>query len=222
MALILFIDTSTEIAWVGLEKDGDILAVATNKLQKEHASFLHPAIEDLLKDNKFVFSQLDAVAIASGPGSYTGLRVAMATAKGFCFALHIPLITINSLKLMAYAASLSVDNKEFILCPMIDARRMEVFTAAYNNSLEEILPPISLILNEKSYSDILTENKIYFFGNGALKWQEISAHKNAHFIAAPSINKAFAAIAENAFSTQNFADLALSEPEYIKEFYDGK
>ena len=221
MALILFIDTSADEALVGLERDGLILAVEKNKQQKEHASFLHPAIERLLKSNHLTTLNLDAVAISSGPGSYTGLRVAMATAKGLCFALNIPLITVNTLKLMAKAAILVSENKNCLFCPMIDARRMEVFTALYNSDLEEILHPFALVLHEKSYSDYLADNSIYFFGNGALKWKEITTHTNAHFLAEPNTEQAFTLLAEQNFKAALFSDLALSEPEYVKAFYDG-
>ena len=221
MALILFIDTSTEDAVVGLEKDGLVLSVEYNNLQKEHASFLHPAIKLILSNNNFIMKDLEAVAIASGPGSYTGLRVAMATAKGLCFALNIPLITINSLKLLAKAAILNVDKKDFLFCPMIDARRMEVFTALYNNDLEELLHPFALVLHQKSYSDFLANKAIYFFGNGALKWQEISTNKNCLFLAKPQADKAFAILAEGCYHAKSFADLALAEPEYVKAFHDG-
>ena len=221
MALILFIDTSTEDALVGLEKDGVVLSIEHNNLQKEHASFLHPAIELILKNNNFNTQHLDAISIASGPGSYTGLRVAMATAKGLCFALNIPLITINSLKLLAKAAIINVENKNFLFCPMIDARRMEVFTALYNNDLKEILHPFALVLHQKSYSDFLVENNIYFFGNGSDKWKEISTDKNSFFLPKPNTDKAFAMIAEAKFNDKSFANLALSEPEYVKPFYDG-
>lgn len=221
MALILFIDTATEDALVGLEKDGEVLAVKKNNLQKEHASFLHTAIELLLKNNKLTISQLEAVAIASGPGSYTGLRVAMATAKGLCFALNIPLITLSSLKVMAKAAILNTEKKDYLFCPMIDARRMEVFTALYNKDLKEVLHPFALVLHQKSYSDYLDKKPIYFFGNGAFKWKEINTHKNSVFLPKPNTDKAFALLAEQSFADNIFADLALSEPAYIKGFYDG-
>ena len=221
MALILFIDTATEDALVGLEKDGEILGVERNNQQKEHASFLHPAIECLLKNNNLSASNLEAIAIASGPGSYTGLRVAMATAKGLCFALNIPLITISSLKLLAKAAIISNENINFLFCPMIDARRMEVFTALYNNELREILHPFALVLHQKSYSDFLAKNNIYFFGNGAAKWEEICADNNSHFLPKPNIEAAFTLLAEISFTEKEYANLALSEPEYVKGFYDG-
>ena len=221
MALILFIDTSTEDALVGLEKDGEILGVERNKNQKEHASFLHPAIELLLKNNNLTSNKLEAIAIASGPGSYTGLRVAMATAKGLCFALNIPLITINSLKLLAQAAILEKNNINFLFCPMIDARRMEVFTALYNKDLDEVLHPFALVLHQKSYSDYLDENNIYFFGNGAFKWEEMSTNNNCHFLPKPVVDHAFVLLAEMDFAAKNFANLALCEPEYVKGFYDG-
>src|SRR5882762_5440642 len=145
MALILNIDTATELASVSLSKEGQSLALLQNKDQKDHASWLHPAIEKMMQETGFRMQELDAVAVTAGPGSYTGLRVGMAAAKGFCYALNIPLITESTLKVMAFAAREQTE-PEGLYCPMIDARRMEVFTALYSTDLVEIIPATAMVI----------------------------------------------------------------------------
>jgi tRNA threonylcarbamoyladenosine biosynthesis protein TsaB len=135
MALILNIDTATETGGICIAEEGKTLAMAVNPEQKDHASWLHPAVEKIMRDAGCGMKDLQAVAVTAGPGSYTGLRVGMAAAKGFCYALGIPLITENTLKVMALAAKEQAPG-DGLLCPMIDARRMEVFTAVYQNDLE--------------------------------------------------------------------------------------
>jgi tRNA threonylcarbamoyladenosine biosynthesis protein TsaB len=164
MSLILNIDTATDIAHVSLSQSGEMLDSITNNDQKEHGSFLQPSIQKLLKNNSLAIASLDAVAVSVGPGSYTGLRVGMASAKGICFALQKPLITINSLEIISYAALLENSHKydltNALLCPLIDARRMEVFTALYNQKLEKILEPQAMIIDASSFEHYLLTNKI--------------------------------------------------------------
>src|SRR6186713_64350 len=145
MALILNIDTATEQGGICLAKEGKPLALATNKEPKDHAGWLHPAIEKLMRETGHRMKDLQAVAITAGPGSYTGLRVGMAAAKGFCYALDIPLITESTLKVMAFAAR-EQSSPTGLLCPMIDARRMEVFTALYSTDLVEIMPATAMVI----------------------------------------------------------------------------
>ncbi len=143
MGLILNIDTATETAQVSFAKDGKVLQSLTNELQKDHASFLQTAIQQLAKKNNLILTDVDGIAVTAGPGSYTGIRVGMASAKGLCYALNKPLIAINTLQVLTVAAQQELNNaSEILFCPMIDARRMEVFTAIYNNTLAEILPPL--------------------------------------------------------------------------------
>ena len=150
MALILNIDTTGSKTSIALAIDGDVIADASNSEQRDHASWIHPAIDQLLLRNGFKPADLSAIAVTVGPGSYTGLRVGLATAKGFCYALNIPLITENTLLVMASQAISRYSNEkqpsvDFYI-PMIDARRMEVFTAVYDNDLNKILTPKALIL----------------------------------------------------------------------------
>lgn len=221
MGLILNIDTATETAQVSFAKDGKVLQSLTNELQKDHASFLQTAIQQLAKKNSIALADVDAIAVTAGPGSYTGIRVGMASAKGLCYALNKPLIAINTLQVLTVAAQQELNNaSEILFCPMIDARRMEVFTATYNNTLAEILPPCAIILEEKSFLSQLQNNKILFFGSGAPKWKSLCSHSNASFAAASNITEAMASLSEAYFVQQKFSDLAYSQPFYIKEFQD--
>lgn len=216
MALILNIDTAVESGSVCLAKEARSLQFAINSSQKDHASWLHAIIQKIIVEAGRNLADIDAVAVTIGPGSYTGLRVGLSTAKGLCFALDIPLIAINTLEMMAYA----VENKEVdFICPLIDARRMEVFMAVYNKRREEIVKPVALIIESDSFDLILAAGKTIFSGNGSKKLQKTIVHTNAIF----NNNAATAAdmihLSERAFVEKNFANLAYVEPFYIKEFY---
>ncbi len=218
MALIVNIDTATETAHVSIAEDGKILHSLINDVQKDHAAFLQPALEQLIKNTGIGFSAIDGVAFTAGPGSYTGLRVGMASAKGLCYALNKPLIAISTLKVMAKAAVEQADDSSVLFCPMIDARRMEVFTAIYNNALTEVLPPCALVLDENSYFNYLQKNKIVFFGSGMQKWRATIQNNHALFTQVINLPAALAALSYEYFQKTEFADLAYAEPFYIKEF----
>jgi tRNA threonylcarbamoyladenosine biosynthesis protein TsaB len=225
MSLILNIDTAIDIAYISIAKDGEILAVASNTAQKDHGGFLQPAIEELLKKTGFPIKKLDAIAISAGPGSYTGLRVGMASAKGLCYALNKPLITIGTLEILAFAAKLETSNASFsdtlLLCPMIDARRMEVYTAMYNLQLIPVLEPCAMIIDKNSFANMLLKSRILYFGNGAKKWELICGNENALFIPVSNNPLAMSNLAHDKFNKNDFANLAYSEPLYIKEFFNG-
>ena len=163
MALVLCIDTALETATVGVCNEESVLASAVQSDQKQGAAFVQPAIQEMLRNTSISFSQLDAVAVVNGPGSYTGLRVGLASAKGICYALNKPLIVINTLEVMAVAAIKTEQNKNALYCPMIDARRNEVFTAIYDASLVCLLPPQGLIIEADSFAPWLTEPRQLFF-----------------------------------------------------------
>ena len=219
MALILNIDTATETAQISFAKDGIVLQSLSNDLQKDHAAFLQTAIQQLLKNVGVSLNNIDAIAVAAGPGSYTGLRVGMASAKGLCYALNKPLIVLNTLEILTIAAQQQFKNPvEILFCPMIDARRMEVFTAVYNNSLNTSLPPCAMILQEDSFLNQLKENRIVFFGTGAAKWKTICKHSNASFTIVLNLPQAMAYLSNTYFLQNNFANLVYSQPFYIKEF----
>ena len=225
MSLILNIDTATDIAHISISKSGEILDSVTNKEQKDHGSFLQPAIQQLLKNNFISIQELDAIAISAGPGSYTGLRVGMASAKGLCFALQKPLITISSLEIIAYAAILEAGtqtaNTGVLFCPMIDARRMEVFTALYTQQLETLLEPNAMVIEQNSFANYLIENKIFFVGNGANKWELICKNENALFLPNTSNPLAMNKLSFKKYENKDFTNLAYSEPSYLKEFFEG-
>lgn len=219
MSLILNIDTSTEAANICLSKDGKKILLMENSDQKDHAAWLHVAINKIMRDTGLGMNNLQAVAITSGPGSYTGLRVGMAAAKGLCYALQIPLITENTLKVMALAAKNKSNGSSILFCPMIDARRMEVFTALYSNNLKEIISPTAMVLDENSFSAQLQTNKILFFGNGSKKWQQISKFQDAFFTEISLLTEFLAIISFKKYIHRQFTDIIYSEPVYTKEFY---
>ncbi|HEX9513525.1 MAG TPA: tRNA (adenosine(37)-N6)-threonylcarbamoyltransferase complex dimerization subunit type 1 TsaB [Puia sp.] len=218
MALILNIDTATEIAGISLSKEGQSLALSQNKEQKEHASWLHPAVEKMMQETGFRMRDLQAVAVTAGPGSYTGLRVGMAAAKGFCYALNIPLITESTLKVMAFAAGEQTLDAG-LLCPMIDARRMEVFTAVYQKDLVELMPATAMIIDEKSFSTWLAGGKVSFFGGGSYKCKPIITAPSAAFIEINYHAGYLGILSFLRYLQQEFTGLAYSEPAYTKEFY---
>ena len=216
MSLILNIDTALETASISLAKDGKAISTVVNKEQKDHAAWLQTAIAELLKVSGFELKDLSAVAVTIGPGSYTGLRVGLSSAKGLCYALTIPLITISTLEVMAHATK----NEEVdLLCPMIDARRMEVFTAVYTKSLKEIVKPHARILEKDFLSELLSSNDILIFGSGSKKFSLLLNHDNAIFGEVDHNASDMASMALERFLSQRFADIAYSEPAYLKDFF---
>lgn len=222
MSHILQIDTATETAGVSIAENGILLAAARNDSQKEHAGFLHMAIKKMLAQASISLNKIDAVAVTNGPGSYTGLRVGLSSAKGFCYALNKPLITIGSLPALAYASIL--DKKEgwpegTLFCPMIDARRMEVYSAIYNRDMEELKAPHALVLDETSYGTLPSNNSLVFSGSGAVKWSKLNTSKNADYFFDADTTDAICQLSYNKFIQQDFSDLKYSEPLYVKEFF---
>lgn len=231
MSLILNIDTAIETASICLAEKGTVIHLLENTNQNEHAAWIHLAIKKLMQETGYGLQDIEAVAISAGPGSYTGLRVGMSTAKGLCYALNIPLITISTLKIMAWSASQLIKtgesgnyqterfNQSTLLCPMIDARRMEVFTAVYNKNLAELLSPQAFILNYSSFTELLDKNIIIFFGNGSIKLQNLVSHPNAYFTAITCDATHMVQLSYEYFIDKIFADLAYAEPYYIKGFF---
>jgi tRNA threonylcarbamoyladenosine biosynthesis protein TsaB len=223
MALILSIDTATEKAGISLSINGSILAILANEEQKEHAAWLHVAIEEMLEHVGCKMKDLQAIAVSAGPGSYTGLRVGMSAAKGLCYSLNIPLITENTLRIMAYAALQQVQpDFNNLICPMIDARRMEVFTAIFDNALTEVLSPIALVLDKKSFENFFSSHSILFLGSGIGKWKEIlpkDYQSKSSFIDSPFMASHLSVIAEQKYIDGQFTDIINAEPVYIKEFH---
>lgn len=225
MALILNIDTATEFASVCISNENEIIAYEENLEQKSHASFLQPAIKKAMDNIQLAMKDIDAIAVTNGPGSYTGLRVGLASAKGLCFALNKPLILLNTLEVMAFASieELEIRNKELVnqtlFCPMIDARRMEVFTALYDKDLNALIAPCAMILDSQSFADELAKNKIVFSGSGSSKLQELNFGNNAITSNVLYSAKNMIELSLKKYQQKDFADLAYSTPDYHKEFY---
>ncbi len=219
MSYILNIHTATETAIINLVKNGEVLGTIRNHDTKQHATILHTAIRQLLETNDLDIKKLNAVGVSLGPGSYTGMRVGLAAAKGLCYALGIPLITFNSLELIALSAVRFVNNEAALYCPMIDARRMEVFTAIYDYSLKEIVPPTAMILDENSYEDFLILNKVCFSGSAINKFQTLNKSANSIFIDEKISTGSLAEISWKKYEKNDVENIPYAQPLYIKDFY---
>lgn len=220
MDYILNIHSATETAIVNICDGPKVLATLINNDSKQHAAFLHKAIQQILSENKIGINQLKAIGVTNGPGSYTGIRVGLAAAKGLCFALKIPLVTFSALEVMASTAIDKLQNQKAWYCPMIDARRTEVFTAIYNYHLEEMLTPQAMILTENSFKEISQSQHVIFFGSGSEKFKQLSGKINFKFITGEEISTtALSEICWKKYLNNEFADIACSEPLYLKEFH---
>jgi tRNA threonylcarbamoyladenosine biosynthesis protein TsaB len=219
MSTILQLETATPVCSVALSINGKTVAHKEESAQNIHAAKLTLFIEEVMGQAQLVFNDLDAIAVSKGPGSYTGLRIGVSTAKGLCFALDKPLIAINTLKMMA--AGFLQENPGFkgLICPMIDARRMEVFTGVYDSDLSEVEPTSAKIIDENSFVDLLAQSEMAFIGNGAEKCQATINHANAQFFSA-NFNSAshMSSLANLAFMDKKFEDVAYFEPFYLKDF----
>jgi tRNA threonylcarbamoyladenosine biosynthesis protein TsaB len=228
MALILSIDTATEYAGICLSKDGEILAFEEHANQKNHAAFLQPAIQQLMQQSGLLLSDIDAVAVTGGPGSYTGIRVGLASAKGICYALNKPLIVLNTLQIIARAACDAYIEKngwidqKIVFYPMIDARRMEVFKGEYDVALTTISDAEAVILDDVFFSTLSDVLPVIFCGNGALKIPQAYLINNRIISTVKHSVKHMVDFAEKIFANKNFVNLSFSAPFYIKEFYNVK
>ena len=218
MSWILHMDTAQETAFTCLSKDGECIDVLFNQVQKDHASFLHPAIAQLLKQNQLDFSDLDAIAVTKGPGSYTGIRVGMAAAKGIAFAINKPFIAISNLDLLAREAKNQTSDEDTLICPMIDARRMEVFTAVYDASLQLKVPPTAMILDSYSFESLLGEHKILLTGSGAAKCFDLLLHPNLSLHHPTALPQAMSILGHERLDSKSTDDLISFEPLYLKEY----
>ncbi len=226
MALILNIETSTEVCSVVLSKDGKTVVEKESSSGLKHSELLTVFIEDILKHNHFDKSDLDAVAVSKGPGSYTGLRIGVSAAKGLCYGLDIPLISVSTLD--AFANYVVNNQKDFIgeddvadafICPMLDARRMEVYTALYDFNNQKIEDVHAKIIESDSFANQLNKGKIIFVGNATVKVKDIITHKNAIFTQLSKASARFMQnLSEKAYCNKNFEDVAYFEPFYLKDF----
>lgn len=228
MALILGIETATDICSVALVKDGITLSVRESAGTREHSALLTGFITEVFTEAGLDYKQMDAVAVSMGPGSYTGLRIGVSSAKGLCYATDKPFIAVDTLQSLAWQALEALkkegsDIRNILLCPMLDARRMEVYTAMYSPQLQVIEPVNALVVTPDSFS-AFKEKKIVYFGDGASKCNAVFAG-NDSLIFREHINLSALAIcrlAESEFEAGNFADVAYCEPFYLKDFVAGK
>lgn len=223
MALILTLETSTDICSAALSKDGQLLCYRENSEGFSHAALLAVFVDEVLKEANVTANQLSAVCVSKGPGSYTGLRIGVSTAKGLCYALNIPLIAIDSLFAMCYGAKQEAKalagDSNFLLCPMIDARRMEVYCAFYDEALTQKEPVKAVVVDSTSFESILEKEKVIFFGNGAAKCKEAINQPNALFLEGNYASaKNLVAPALDAFNNKQVEDIAYFEPFYLKDF----
>lgn len=220
MACILNIETSTPVCSVALSANGTILYDKASFNGPSHASLVGVYVEEALEVMKKQSLKLDAVAVSSGPGSYTGLRIGVSTAKGLCFGFNIPLIGIPTLKIMASAVIRQTNKpEEMLFCSMLDARRMEVYAEIYDSHLHVLREASADIVSDNTYSAYLNKQKVCFFGNGAAKCKEVITSDNALFIDnIHPLASEMIPLAEKAYENKTFEDVAYFEPFYLKEF----
>jgi len=216
LAIILNIETSTKNCSVSIADSGKIIAFKElNNGNYSHAEVLHPFIENILKEGNVSKSEINAIAVSKGPGSYTGLRIGVSAAKGLSFALNVPLISIDTLTSLSFAASIDCG----VIVPMLDARRMEVYAAIFDKQHKKIREIKAEIIVETSFSDELDRGKVYFLGDGAHKCKKIITHKNAIFIddKFPS-SKEMAILSYDKYKKGDIENVAYFEPFYLKNF----
>lgn len=218
MALILSVETSTSVCSVALHREGKLIANLELHQDQAHASRLGPLIHEALACSGSTVSEINGIAVSSGPGSYTGLRIGTALIKGLCYALDVPMIGVSSLQILASKVA-GINTTDAFLCPMIDARRMEVYCQIFNNIGEEQDSMMAAVIGEHSFKDYLHEKAVIFFGNGALKCKSVIVHKNALFL--PNITPSaveLGYLAYKKFERADFENLDQFSPFYLKEF----
>jgi tRNA threonylcarbamoyladenosine biosynthesis protein TsaB len=218
--LLLSFDTSTRVCSVALHQDGAVLACSELFTEKSHSGLLTTLVREVVEHAGFALADLDAVAVAKGPGSYTGLRIGVSTAKGLCFALDKPLLSVNTLEAMAAQVADFVP-ADALLCPMLDARRMEVYTALFDPTLRVVEPTTAKIIDETAFAGYLSERPVAFLGEGAAKCRPLlERHPNARFPATPVFPSArtVGLLATRAFAAGAFENVVDFEPFYLKEF----
>ncbi|MFI1744415.1 tRNA (adenosine(37)-N6)-threonylcarbamoyltransferase complex dimerization subunit type 1 TsaB [Thalassobellus sediminis] len=214
--LILSIETATTNCSVSLSKNGETIVLKEDYDKGySHAERLHVYIDDILKEAKVDAKDLSAIAISKGPGSYTGLRIGVSSAKGLCYALDKPLISVSTLEALAY----QVNCNDGVIVSMLDARRMEVYSAIFDSNYNQVRDTEAQILDETSFADYLEKGNVYFIGNGVEKTKDLLNHPNAFFIEdkLPSANE-MSLLAYNKYKKSNTEDVAYFEPYYLKDF----
>lgn len=220
MSCILHIETSTSVCSVAATQDGEVIFSKKDFDGPSHTTLLGVFVDEALSFIDSHAIPLDAVAVSCGPGSYTGLRIGVSMAKGICYGRDLPLIAVPTLRVLCVPVLLRHDLPEdALLCPMLDARRMEVYAAVYDRALNEVRKVGADIVDEQSYAEYLERGPVYFFGNGAAKCREKLTHPNARFIdEMHPLADMMMPLAERAVAEQRYEDLAYFEPFYLKEF----
>jgi tRNA threonylcarbamoyladenosine biosynthesis protein TsaB len=226
MAIILSLETATSVCSVALSKGEAVLALRESPGSNEHSALLTVFIEEIMQLASVSLKEIDAIAVSMGPGSYTGLRIGVSTAKGLCYAIDKPMIAVSTLKALSKKAIMDLPKeieKATLLCPMIDARRMEVYMALYDPALMEIKSPDALVLDENTFADF-SGQQIALFGTGADKCMEMYANnRNVFFPGSIQASaSAIAGLAFDKFLASDFVDVAYFEPYYLKDFVAGK
>lgn len=219
MAVLLIIDTAMEQGGVGFFRKDVQLGTRQNASQKDHAAFVQTAIDELEQATQLPLEHIDAVAVVAGPGSYTGLRVGLATAKGLCYALDKKLILVNTLNVMAHAAIRVNNANDCYYAPMIDARRDDVFTGVYDNQAQLLLEQQALTITPDTFHQFSKEKKLALVGSGATKASRIITSDNIIVSESPYELSDINTIAQKNFDNKEFADVAYSEPDYLKAFH---
>lgn len=221
MATILNIETSTSVCSVALTADGSVLEHHENYDGHTHATLLSEYVQDVLGYARSREMPIDAVAVSIGPGSYTGLRIGLSQAKGLAFGLNVPLIGVSSLQILAVTAMFKhfIDDENALYVPMIDARRMEVYTAVYNAALHEIVAPAAMVIDADAFEQLRERHHLLLMGDGSEKLHDVLRHPNIEFL--PGIKPTaigMTALSEKAFREQRFIDTAYSTPLYLKDY----
>lgn len=224
MSLILCIETGTDVCSVGIARDGELLSLRESDMGRDHARLVAVYVDELLKETDLRPEELDAVAVGMGPGSYTGLRIGVSFAKGLCYGLNIPLIAVGSLDAMTQVAIedyeagiISVENwDEALLCPMVDARRMEVYTQIFDNACQPLSEVSAEVISEQSFEQWRKDRRLVIFGNGAAKCLEVL--KDVTYINVTPSARGLARLAHQRFEEGKFEDIAYFEPFYLKDF----
>lgn len=214
MIYILQIDTATTNCSVAISQNGKTIALKEISNGYSHAENLHVFVEEILKESELSFSDLSAIAVSKGPGSYTGLRIGVSAAKGWSYALNIPLIALETLEVIAN----QIDRDKGFIVPMIDARRMEAYTRVYDSNFNEVRVIKAQVLDESSFLPYLEKGEVLFIGNKTEKVREVIKHENAVFVDSLPSAKEMSKLSYEKYHNNDFEDVAYFEPYYLKDF----
>lgn len=219
MSIILNIESSNSVCSVCIAENGTPTVTKETTEPNRHSELLASFAQDVLKDAGTTADQLDAVAVSIGPGSYTGLRIGVSLAKGIAYSANLPVIAVSTLKSIAWAAQKELSSeKGFSICPMIDARRMEVYSQLFDENLKQLNKAEAVIVEPSSYNEFLAQAPIYFCGNGAEKCKEVLVHADAHFLNIGNSSHYMSHLSHQQYINRDFVDTAYFEPFYLKQF----